>query len=290
MLILRLFRLLRGKLLHLSLLLLMLQPLFSGQPLPVFSIGAIPGVEAAAPDAEPTFTPRSPLVASALSGLIPGGGQFYNRQPVKGFFVAAGELVGFLGIAYSILSHSSEMTPAAWLLPIGYAASIIDGGWSAYAYNRRMIAAGYRPAPPVPTRYFLALGMHQVIGENELWATMVEAEWRVIPAIGLSIAYSMAAGRSVTTDELIMGNVRFYIPGTGTNQVYVGWEAGVQERREGYAYKYHFQGPVVGVTVRPFPKPVELHASFSIDERGYAKGYSGVYKGARWTGGLRMVF
>ena len=37
---------------------------------------------------------RNPWVAGLLSGLLPGLGQFYNRQWAKG----AGFLIGFLGI------------------------------------------------------------------------------------------------------------------------------------------------------------------------------------------------
>lgn len=42
-------------------------------------------------------TPRRKIVAFILSGIFPGLGQFYNRQPVKGAaFVVAGGVLNWL--------------------------------------------------------------------------------------------------------------------------------------------------------------------------------------------------
>jgi hypothetical protein len=44
-----------------------------------------------------TPTPRRKIVALILSGIFPGLGQFYNRQPVKGAaFVVAGVVLSWL--------------------------------------------------------------------------------------------------------------------------------------------------------------------------------------------------
>ena len=74
-------------------------------------------------------TPRRKIVAFVLSGIFPGLGQFYNRQPVKGVaFVVAGVVLSWLtqrALPVDLLMQSlrsgqpvQNPLPVALILPV----------------------------------------------------------------------------------------------------------------------------------------------------------------------------
>ncbi len=62
---------------------------------------------------EPT---HSPMKAAVLSLLLPGGGQFYNRQYLKGLLIGGGELFLYSTLYYSIKNYrETEQENYFWM-------------------------------------------------------------------------------------------------------------------------------------------------------------------------------
>jgi len=54
---------------------------------------------------------RDPVVATLLSVLVAGGGQFYNRQTAKGLTIVGLEVTGFVGTLYVAASNIFNNNP-----------------------------------------------------------------------------------------------------------------------------------------------------------------------------------
>jgi len=237
------------------------------------------------------YTPRNPLFSATMSALLPGGGQFYNQQPSKGLLVASAEAVGALWLIMDIMGHNTELSPASWLLPIGYGVSILDAGWSASAFNERMAAAGCNPISPPPPDSRLSVGVKSMVGNNEMSGILGEVEYRLLPAIGASIAYSANAGSS-GTDTTTMYNLRWYLNPSNPHQLYIGYEYGIQERSNSsqYNFKYLYRGATAGLALKATNMPWELRASFGLGSCEGVAGYYTTTRYGRWAGGLSVAF
>lgn len=108
----------------------------------VFALLTFQFLLAAPPDSLPRDTvvpgPRTVKAGTAvlLSGLIPGGGQFYVRQPLKGAVIAASELTlaGF-SVYYHTQENEDTRNTFLWWTGFVWAVSMADAYVSAHLYS-----------------------------------------------------------------------------------------------------------------------------------------------------------
>ena len=90
------------------------------------------------------YIPRNPMVAVLMSSLLPGAGQMYNGQPVKGLLIAVGMLICVFVLGwtdYGFASGLTSITPPLvfFMLLAGaiYIYAVIDANINARRGKRR---------------------------------------------------------------------------------------------------------------------------------------------------------
>ncbi len=130
---------------------------------------------------------HSPLVASGLSVLVPGGGQIYNRQGVKGAFLMAGTFALFAGSVFvpdegffsgSITGPDPLSLGAAML----YGTAIAD---AAYHANPRPGRETRHPGTGATVATYA--GWDPAAGFGNPYVAGLSADWLITPNIALGV-------------------------------------------------------------------------------------------------------
>jgi hypothetical protein len=127
---------------------------------------------------------HSPLVAGGISVLVPGGGQFYNRQWAKGALYLTGTFLLFGGSVFVpdnqfFTGSVTGADPLALGAAMVYSSAIADASWNANRFEDRRPRGGGTIAT--------SAAWDPSVGVTSPYVAGITAEWIVRPNIAIGV-------------------------------------------------------------------------------------------------------